>query len=403
MANRSSTKEQEWAYIIFLALIAATPPISTDMYLAAIPRIADSWNVGEPVVSLSLILWFVSFSMALLLFGPISDKYGRKPILLSGMALFVLSTFLCAFARNVEQLIGFRILQGFGAAAPSSMCMAICRDRFDAERRKHALAYIGIVLTVAPMASPMIGALLLQWSNWRFIFFVQGIIGMGTFLICLRYEETLREKLQGSLFGVFFRYIALFRNRNYMMANQCMGLLPGPFFGFIAFSSIAYIRIFGLSEKAFSLLFGANALMSMVGAYTCTRLTRYVSDERLIRFCLMGCVAGGAILFLLGNRHFLFFTAGMAAYSYFCGISRPISSNLILEQVDRDIGSASSLVVFYQFLVGAICMALATAQSNRPIRNFGLLVLVVPCIVLFLWPFLIRRLKAKKRCDITNV
>jgi MFS transporter, DHA1 family, multidrug resistance protein len=397
MSNRLSSHPIEWSYIAFLALIAAAPPISTDMYLAAIPRIAQSWHIGENIVSLSLVLWFVSFSISLLIFGPISDKYGRKPVLTYGLILFILSSFLCSTSINVVQLIAYRILQGVGAAAPSSMCMAICRDRFDAERRKFALAYVGIILTVAPMIAPMIGATILQFGNWHLIFIAQGTIVSTAFLSSLQYKETLKNPIAGNVFRVYGRYFALLKNRNFMLANLSMGLLPAPIFGYVAFSAIAYIKLFQLSEHAFSVLFGINAFTSMAGAFTCTRLTRKIPDEWLIAICILGCTAGGAVLIVFGGIHYLAFAAGMAIFTFFCGMSRPLNTNLILEQVDRDIGSASSMVVFYQFILGAVCMAIVTIKNDHPIRNFGFLVFSLPFIVLLIWPFLSRRLRKNKK------
>jgi DHA1 family bicyclomycin/chloramphenicol resistance-like MFS transporter len=181
-------------YVFFLAMIAAIPAMSTDMYVAAIARIAANWQVPESRVALSLVLWFVSFSVFLLILGPLSDKLGRKRVLLSGLAVFIAATFLCSAAANVYQLIIFRILQGAAAAAPSSMCMAICRDKYEGVKRKHILAYIGIILSVMPMVAPMIGAMMLRYLNWRAIFIVQGLLAMAALAVtsiagCCRFSD----------------------------------------------------------------------------------------------------------------------------------------------------------------------------------------------------------------------
>lgn len=375
----------------FLGLIAAVPALSTDMYLAAMPLIAEQWSVSQSRVGLSMVMWFISFSICLLLCGPISDKYGRRPVLLTGLSLFTLSSFLCASAGDVVQLILFRMLQGASAAAPGSMCMAICRDRYEGDRRKHVLAYISIILSITPMLAPMIGAMLLKHVHWRAIFVVQGVLTLGTLSLTLIFNETLRSPLSEPFYKLLGRYLKLLGNTNYLLCNNAMGLLAGPFFGYLGFSSIVYITIFGLSEQMFSMFFGLNAMVSMLGAFTCTRLTRYVSDVRLITASLFGYAACGLGMLLLGSVHYLYFAVFMAGISYCLGISRPLSNHLILEQVQTDIGSASSFIVFYQFLVGSISMAITTADWGRPIFVFGVLAFVVPVIVLMLWPMLIRR------------
>ncbi len=381
-------------YIVFLAMIAAIPALATDMYLAAMPTIAAQWGVPDSRVGLSLVLWFVAFSLFLLLWGPLSDKYGRKPILLAGLALFAASTFACALSQNVWQLIAFRILQGIGAAGPSSMAMAICRDRYDGLERKRALAYIGIILTVAPAVAPSVGAVLLDWFNWRAIFLTQGLLGGAALLVSLAYRETAAQRVTERLLGLMGRYRYVVANQRYLYSNMAMGLILGPFYGFIAFSAIVYIQIFGLSERAFGLLFGINALMSMAGAFVCTRVMRHFSDTVLLTVCLIGCTLAGAGILMTGGWHYLAFAAFMCAITFFCGMSRPLSNHLILQQVHRDIGSASSFIVFYQFIVGAICMRIVTTDWTHPIFVFGLVALLLPAAVLAIWPFLLRILDA---------
>jgi MFS transporter, DHA1 family, multidrug resistance protein len=276
------------------------------------------------------------------------------------------------------------------------MCMAICRDRYEGLQRKHALAYVGIVLGLAPMIAPLIGATLLKFANWRAIFAVQGTLGILTLAISLRYVETATERVAGHVFALMKRYGVLLRNRRYTLSNAAMGLILGPFYGFIAFAPIVYIQLYGLSNHAFSVLFGVNAAMGMLGAFVCTRVTRCVSDTVLLTVCLIGCVAGGAGVLIVGGWHYLAFAGCMGVFTFFCGMSRPLSNNLILEQVQQDIGSASSFIVFYQFMVGAVCMRLVSASWSSPITVFGILAVALPTAVLAFWPLLLRLLSDRR-------
>ena len=385
---------------MFLAAIAAVPAMATDMYLAAMPVIAKQWGVPDSHVALSLVLWFVSFSVFLLICGPLSDKYGRRPVLLAGLTVFTFATVACSLATNVVQLIAFRILQGIGAAGPSSMCMAICRDRYEGPQRKHILAWIGIILGLAPMIAPSVGAAMLKFANWRGIFVTQAVLATAVLLASWRvYRETAAERVSGHFFALMGRYGRLAKNIRYVLAVTVMGLIVGPFFGFIGFASIVYIKTYGLSSQAFGLLFGLNALMGMSGAFASTRITKRVSDTTLLTICLIGGVVGGAVVWIWGGWHYATFAAGMCLVTFFCGMSRPLSNNLILEQVHTDIGSASSFIVFYHFMVGAVCMKIVTAPWHAPIRAFGLLAVVIPVVVLAIWPFLLRLLKAPPVCD----
>ena len=371
-------------YVIFLAMLAATPPLSTDMYLAAIPQIATGFQVGESLANLTLVLWFASFSVSILVAGSLSDKYGRKPVLLAGLVVFVSSSFLCAAARDMNQLIVFRILQGMGAAAPSAIVMAIIRDRFGGTERQQAIAYVMTIVAVAPMVAPLIGAFLLEWFSWRFIFLAQGSMVLCTLLIALGFAETIKEKLTTPLFKLVTRYRVHFGNREFMAASLGMGLLSLPFYGFIAFSPIYYISMFGLSEKMFSLFFGLNALCSMAGAYLATRISRRIGKRAITR-SICGCLLASLGLILLAGQHYLFFLLFMALFSFNIGLSRPISGALILGLVKTDVGSASSFLIFYQFISGALCMAFVTWHWSRPILVYALLTFATSLLVLLIW------------------
>lgn len=384
----------EFFYVVFLASIAAITALATDMYLAAIPRIATQWDVPRSQVNLSLVLFFAAFSAFLLIWGSISDKVGRKPVLVGGLGLFTVATFLCATATDVTGLVTFRVLQGIGAASPSAMSMAICRDKYDGLKRQHVLAYISIILSVVPMLAPSIGALILKYASWPVIFIVQGSLATAALLASLAYTETAHELFTGRLYRIFARYGKLLTNREYILSTSVMGLLMGPFFGYVAFSPIAYITIFGLSEKVFGILFGLNALAGMLGAFTSTRLSGMLSVRNQLTLCFGGCTAGGLGLLALGWAHPLAFSAFMMIFCYFSGMSRPLSNHLILEQVNTDIGAASSFIVFYQFMAGALCMAFVTRDWAHPLQVFGLTATVVPLLILAIWPHLVRRLRA---------
>jgi DHA1 family bicyclomycin/chloramphenicol resistance-like MFS transporter len=377
-------------YIIFLGLLSMVSPLATDMYLPAIPTIAKEWNIGTDEVSLSLVLCFVAYAFCLLIFGTLSDKFGRKPVLTAGLIFFVASSFLCATSANIHQLIFWRIIQGMGAAAPSAMCMAICRDRYEGEHRKRALAYISIILSIVPITAPTIGSLFLKFANWRFIFFTQGMLSSLTALLSFGFTESLNEKLTEGVFHIFARYKQLLTNKGYMLANSVMGLIAGPFFGFLAFSPIVYIQIFHLSVTEFGLLFAFNASMAMIGAFLCTRLIKYVSDNKIITFGIVGCVVASIGILIWGTNHYLVFACFMSFYTFCSGLTRPLSTHLILSQVSTDIGSASGFIVFYVFVVGSICMGITTAKWHNPVLVFGIITFFFPLVVLLMWPMLLK-------------
>lgn len=384
----------EWSDIGFLALLTATPALATDMYLSAIPTIAHQWDASESVIGLSLVLWFVAFSIFLLVWGPISDRWGRRPVLITGLLVFVAASFLCAASSNPFELISYRILQGIGAAAPSTMTMAICRDRFEGAMRQKVLGFIGVVMPVIPMIAPTIGAGVMAVASWRWIFVVQASLAAVSFFLSVHFEETAVLDRERGLVESFLRYGRLLTNGRFVAANTTMGLALGPLFGFIAFSPILYQKIFSLSEIAFALLFGANALAAMVGAGLCVRLAPRISQFRLLTLSFVGILAAAIGILAVGHLHAYGFAALMAIVSTCIGLSRPLCNHLVLEQVTQDIGAASSFLVFYQGMVGAVCMWFVCLPWASPIAAFGILVLSLSAVILFVWPFLASALKS---------
>jgi MFS transporter, DHA1 family, multidrug resistance protein len=380
----------EGAYVVFLGMVSASAAISTDMYLPALTTIAAQFGVPEHLVGLSLVLWFAAFAVTLLVWGPLSDKYGRKPILTIGMGLFLLSSVLCAFSQNVAELILFRILQGMAASSPASMCMAICRDRYEGDRRKKTLAYMGMIVGITPILAPSIGSAVLKFLSWRYIFAAQALAAALTLAMSTAYVETIRQRMSGTFVQMADRYRVLILNRRYILAVSIMGLVAGPFFGYLAFSSIVYMKLYGVSAQVFGMLFAASAISGISGGFTCTLLTGRVRDTRLVTVCLTGCTVGGLSVLLFGGMHYLAFAASICIYTFFSGMSRPVSTHLILEQVKTDIGSASAFMVFYNFMLGSVCMSYTTAPWPKPILAYGIIAITLPTIVLAMWPVLLR-------------
>ncbi|MGE4286578.1 MAG: MFS transporter [Phycisphaerae bacterium] len=380
-------------YTIFLGLIAAVPAMATDMYLAAIPHIAVEWGVEKSLINLSLVLWFAAYGIALLIWGGFSDRFGRRPILLAGLTSFILASLLCSFSQNAFHFIAARILQGIGAAGSSALVLAIARDCFDGKERQKVLAWIGIILGITPMVAPFLGTLILKYGSWRIIFLAQALLsGISLVMTFKIYSETAKSLDSGGFLSMLGRYVRLSKNTNFMLANGTVGLINPPYYGFIAFSATAYILHFGMSEQRFAIMFGANALCAITGSAVCARLVKYFSEYLLTSIALVGCLLGGLVLLFMGEPKWPVFFAGMAIYTFSIGLSRPLINHIIITQVNRDIGAASSGVVCYQFIAGATGMYLAEYQWHSPFLAFGLMATICPLTVLLIWPALLRRI-----------
>ncbi|MGE4552815.1 MAG: multidrug effflux MFS transporter [Desulfovibrionaceae bacterium] len=344
--------------VLFLSLLAAFPPLSTDMYLPAIPMLQERWGIGLFLANFTLIIYFGTFSLFLLVHGPLSDRVGRRPVLLAGIVLFILGTLGCAMSPGIWTLIAARAVQAAGAAAAAALGLALSKDYYQGAERQRILAIMGVIVGLAPMSAPTLGSLILQFASWRFIFTAQALVGAVALAGALLMTEPEFQRTTGGLGAVAGRYLVLLRNRRYMGYTMAFSVVNLPMFAFVAASADLYITHFGLSEQAYGLYFGANALGVMSGSFLCTRLTRHFNARQILIGSLVGMLLSAVALILLsGLPSPLALAAPMAVMGVFLGASRPISNYVVLEQVDRDVGAASSVLTFVIFLMGALGMA----------------------------------------------
>jgi DHA1 family bicyclomycin/chloramphenicol resistance-like MFS transporter len=368
-----------------LALLTAFPALSTDMILPAIPSLAETWNQPLAVINLILVCFFVTYGFFLLFYGPISDRFGRRRPLLFGLTVYIIASLLCAVASSAPMLIGFRILQAAGAAASSSLSMAMTKDIFAGPEREKILAYTAIIMALAPMLAPVIGGWILLDFSWHWVFFVQALMGVIGLFGVFRFPETLSVVSQTPLSRVMHTYGRLLLNPSYITMVLVMSVSLFPLYSFIAGSSSIYISEFGLSEQKYSYFFAFNALALMIGSFSCLRLTRSMSSRRLMTVGFVGIFLGGIFLLLTGQHGPWSFALPMFLITFSLGLSRPPSNNLVLEQVDRDAGSASSLMIFCYFTLGAVGMWFISLEWADKIPVLGAIAFGCGALVLSTW------------------
>jgi DHA1 family bicyclomycin/chloramphenicol resistance-like MFS transporter len=368
-----------------LALLTAFPPLSTDMILPAIPSLAKTWGVSLSVINLILICFFVTYGFFLLFYGPISDRFGRRRPLLFGLAVYIVASLLCAFASSASVLIGLRILQAAGAAASSSISMAMTKDIFSGPERERILAYIAVIMALAPMLAPIIGGWVLAAFSWPWIFFIQAVLGLIGMIGVLRFPETLPEVSDTPLSRVMRTYSRLLLNSSYTIMVLVMSASLFPLYSFIAGSSDIYINGFGMTEQKYSYFFAFNAMALMIGSFSCLRLTGSIKSKKLMTAGFSGIFLGGLLLLFAGQHGPWSFALPMFLITFSLGLSRPPSNNLVFEQVDRDVGAASSLLIFCYFTLGAVGMWFISLEWADKVPVLGAIALGCGAIVLATW------------------
>ncbi|BBD09698.1 Bcr/CflA family efflux MFS transporter [Desulfovibrio ferrophilus] len=373
--------------LVLIILLAAFPALSTDMYLPAIPTLQDMWGISLAQANLSLVVFFVCFSFFLLVHGPLSDRIGRKPVLVGGVLLYIVGSFACAASGSITQLVLARMAQATGAAAASFLSLALTKDLYEGLDRQKVLALIGVIVPLCPMLAPMLGGWMLGSLSWRWIFICQGTCALAALYGGFRLREPEFERTTGGLGAVVSRYRVLLSNRRYVIYTLVFSIMPTGFFAFIGGSADIYIRDFGLDAQSYGLAFGFNALGMMAGSFACSRLCVGFESWKILKFSLVGLFVGGAGILLGGAASPWIFALPMFVVSFFMGLSRPLANHMTLEEVDTDVGAASAVMTFGLFMFAAVAMevvSLGLMPKPEFIAALTLVGAVLPMVTLAL-------------------
>lgn len=380
----------------FLALISAFPPLSTVLYLPALPQMVEALDTTQTSVNMTLSMFFLFYSVGLLFWGPLSEKFGRKPILLSGLTIYVVASLFCAFSQQVEQLIAGRIVQALGGSAATVVATAIVKDIYSGREREKVMATIMSMVIIAPMVAPVLGALLLKYTSWRTIFLMLAAIGAMALLGGMLFRETLSEKFTGSVIGSWYRLLVVLKNLGFSSLLLIFSLAPIALMAFLASASYIYIDGFGLTEGQFSLFFAFNATCAMVGPTIYMRMRRHIEPKLIITICFTLIALCGVAVSVFGHISPWWFALSVGPVTMAVIAVRIPGTHLMLEQQDEDTGSASALINFFAMFMGSMGMQLVTLWPGTLVTNLGYIQIGVGIICSILWllcrnrPFIIQ-------------
>ncbi|MFA0241743.1 MULTISPECIES: multidrug effflux MFS transporter [Vibrio] len=371
--------------LFFLVIISAFPPLTIDLYLPALPQMVEVFNTDQSMVNLTLSSYFVTYAVGLLFWGPLSEKFGRKPILLIGIASYMVASVLCAMTNSIEQLIGARIFQAFAGSAITVIATAIVKDLYDGREREKIMATIMSLVIIAPMVAPVFGAFLLKIASWRMMFVTLAIFGAFASVLACCYRETLETKYQGSMFRSWGRMGVVMKNRSFLKLLVIFSIIPMALMGFLAAGSYIYIDHFGLTEQQFSYAFAFNALCASFGPTIYMKLSYRISVQKVISGCFALLAIAGIFTLTIGDLSPWFFMFIAAPATLMVIIMRVPGTNLMLNQQDHDTGSAVALIQFFSMICGSLGMVLVSIRPESLIENLGFIQLSIGTLGGLMW------------------
>lgn len=378
--------------IALLVITNLVTPLSLDMYTPAIPHMTEHFTTDAGTVNLTLAGYFLFFAIGLLLFGPTSDRFGRKPVLVGGIILYSIASALCALSVDIWMLIGMRIIQALGAGAVSAVSTAVVKDAIIREKREMILSIVQVMFVIGPVLAPVIGALILQFADWRMTFWVLAFVGLFCTVLALLYQETLEKKarFEGSIFGSIAQLGIVAKDKGFSSFLLVVGLYNLPFMAYIAVGSYVYISFFGLTELEYSYFFAITALLTAAGPFIWLKASNYITARRFTSILIIAGLISGAGMLALGTLSPFLFCVTFLVFAMTEACVRPYSTNILLSQHEKDTGAASSLINFTHTAIGCIGMVLAVLPWPSFIVGVAVIIIGTMMVAGIIWIALLK-------------
>lgn len=348
------TQNSKLYLLIAMGLLSAFGPFVTDFYLPALPIITKFFGTSKSMVQLSLTTGMLGLGVGQLLIGPLSDKFGRKPLILWSLVVFMVSTIACVFTKDIHIFIFFRLIQGFAGAGGVVISKSVAADLYKGKELISFFSLLMVVNGLGPIIAPVLGGFLINVTTWQGIFWGLLILGVLLFLLNLKLKESLsvEERISGNLWESFKTFVPILKNQKFMYYVLAQTFAMGFMFSYIASSPFLFQEHYHLSPIMFSICFAINAFGIMVGSWIVT----FLSEKKAL-------IIGGSSLLSLGillsvilifDRNIIIVESIFFFLMLSMGMILPTTSALGLNLIRENNGSASAILGFLPFLSGSI-------------------------------------------------
>jgi MFS transporter, DHA1 family, multidrug resistance protein len=376
---------------LLLAMLTALGPLSMDMYLPSLPDIAHVLSAPVARTQLTISSYLIGFAAGQMIYGPLSDRYGRRPVLLAAVALYLASTLACAAAQSVDVLIAARALQGISGSGAIVLARAIVRDVYSGVQAARELSLMGSISATAPIVAPMIGGVLQAAFGWRANFICMSAGGLIALLVAARLlPETLSSANRAgslSFFSMMRGYGAVARHRGFLIYLGIITTTYAGLFAWVSGASVVLQGVYGLSAVTFGFTFALGAAGYMLGAMIATRLVVRLGLERTIGVGVVVIAAGGIALVAAVATGIpgLWLVAAMALYLAGVGLAMPQAMAGALTPFPDRAGTAASLMGLVQQALAAIIAAVIGGFLVRSAWPVTGVVVAMSSLTFVLW------------------
>lgn len=392
MSVSKPTQSYATTWIMLLALLTSLGPLSIDMYLPALPQMANDFGITTQRVANTLPAYFLGLALGQLIYGPLSDRIGRKTPLYFGLLLYICASILCTFANSEWSLISARILQALGGCVGVVIARAAIRDRLDLQSSAQAFASMMIVMGIAPIIAPSLGALVLLYFSWPAVFVFLSAIGLIC-LICVHFffQETLpvERRLNLNIKQVLNLYGAIFKQKSFRWPMLAGCFSGGILFCYISSSASILMDDYGLNQQQFAYAFGLNALGIMLLSSINKKLGRTFSVLQRLKIGAVLQLFGVMVLLsasLLSNVALWIVLIGMFLAISGIGFTGPNAMALAMAEQGERAGTASAVMGSMQFACGLLAGVMLNFLLWSALANMAIVMLIfVSIMLLSIW------------------
>jgi DHA1 family bicyclomycin/chloramphenicol resistance-like MFS transporter len=373
-----------------LVIASSTSIMSTDMYAPSLPDLAKWFETDATRVQLTISLNLLAFGLAQLVHGPLSDRFGRRPVLLASLGAVACLCIVCAFAQSIDQLIVARVLLGIAAAAEAVVGLAIIKDLYDETEQMRALALLGMVIAITPAAAPILGGYLHVHLGWQSNFYVIAAMAVLSLCIVLRYlpESTTPDPKALQPRRVLTGYFRLLGNAEFVIHSMMLGISLGLIFVFVTGAPFVLIEQHGVPPDRFGWYQAAIVVAFFFGSLLASRVAGYWPSERLLRAGVLTIVTGAAVLCVVifgGFETPVRLTGSYMIMTFGMGCVFSSAPSRALRSIDEGAGTASALLSGIEQTLAGIAAVAISLLNNGTSSPLAWLSLVLASGLFLLW------------------